>query len=106
MGAFENPPVCENDSSYKFNLKRVQKEVDCLWISKNKKRKEKRRAKYCFEEFDNGALVAACKKSCTEQEVSFHSILMSKKVSKEKNQVSSVVRVEINYLLLFYFHID
>lgn len=61
--SFETP-VCEDDSSYKFELKRVEKEVRCNWISKNKKRKDKRRARYCNEDFDNGALVIACKKSC------------------------------------------
>lgn len=57
-------PVCKDDSSYKFELKRVAKEVDCFWISKNKKRVEKRRSKYCTEDFDDGALISACKKSC------------------------------------------
>lgn len=60
--------VCEDDTSYTFNLIYVQdpqkKTKTCGWLTANRNKAEKRIARYCNEDFDNGALIRACVKSC------------------------------------------
>ena len=55
---------CVDSSSYTFELENGMNEVGCDWISKNSNKAEKRRAKYCTADYDDGALINACTKSC------------------------------------------
>lgn len=59
-----NGCACDDSSSYTFELKNGMNEVGCDWISKNSNKAEKRRAKYCTADYDDGALIHACRKSC------------------------------------------
>ncbi|GFH53839.1 hypothetical protein CTEN210_10315 [Chaetoceros tenuissimus] len=56
--------ACVDSSSYTFELKNGVNEVGCDWISKNSNKVEKRRAKYCTDDYDDGAVMNACRKSC------------------------------------------
>lgn len=54
-----------NDDSYSFTLLGGSMTTQtCAWLTKNAKKASKRISKYCKEDFDGGALVAACSKSC------------------------------------------
>lgn len=55
---------CIDDASYTFQLKSGTDGVSCSWISKNKNKIDKRRARYCTDDYDGGALVNACTESC------------------------------------------
>lgn len=57
---------CSDDNSYTFNLIDVGETRICAWLTKNKKTKDKRIARYCTKDFDNGKLLNACTKSCGE----------------------------------------
>lgn len=55
--------TCEDDDEHTFELM-TGETVDCSYISKNKKKMDIRKAKFCTEEFDGGATLNACTKSC------------------------------------------
>lgn len=55
---------CSDDDSYTFSTDNVGTK-NCAWLSPhNQKNKEKRIARYCTEDFDNGKVMNACTKSC------------------------------------------
>ncbi|GFH53841.1 hypothetical protein CTEN210_10317 [Chaetoceros tenuissimus] len=56
--------ACVDSFSYTFELKNGVNEVGCDWISKNSNKAEKRRSKYCTDDYDDGAVMNACRKSC------------------------------------------
>ena len=55
--------TCEDDAEHTFELM-TGETVSCSYISKNKKKMDIRKAKFCSEEFDGGATLNACTKSC------------------------------------------
>ena len=55
---------CSDDDSYTFNLIDVGEARNCTWLTKNKKNQDKRIARYCTDDFDNGKLLNACTNSC------------------------------------------
>lgn len=60
--------TCTDDDSYTFELSNVsdpaKKIKGCDWLASNRKKREIRIARYCTEDFDDGALINACTKSC------------------------------------------
>ena len=55
--------TCEDDAEHTFELM-TGDTVNCSYISKNKNKMDIRKAKFCTEEFDGGATLNACTKSC------------------------------------------
>ncbi|GFH47674.1 predicted protein [Chaetoceros tenuissimus] len=60
--------TCEDSSSYTFDLMFVddpdKKTQDCTWLTRNWNNKEDHIARYCTDDFDDGAVMNACTKSC------------------------------------------
>lgn len=55
--------TCEDDAEHAFELM-TGETVDCSYITKNKNKMDIRKAKFCTDEFDGGATLNACTKSC------------------------------------------
>ena len=60
--------TCVDDESFTFELINIsnpnKKNKTCNWLTANKKKRAIRIARYCTEDFDNGAVMNACTKSC------------------------------------------
>jgi hypothetical protein len=60
--------TCVDDESFTFELTNIsdpnKKNKSCNWLTANKKKSAIRIARYCTEDFDDGAVMNACTKSC------------------------------------------
>ena len=60
--------TCEDSISFTFELMYVddpdRMNQDCTWLTRNWQNKKDRIARYCTDNFDNGAVMNACTKSC------------------------------------------
>jgi hypothetical protein len=58
--------ACSNESDFEFTLDNLDKDVNCAWITKNKKRNEVRIGRYCGTPEILAACPAACDKCPTD----------------------------------------
>jgi len=58
--------ACSNESDFEFTLDNLDKDVNCAWITQNKKRKEVRMERYCSTPDISAACPVACDKCPTE----------------------------------------
>ena len=60
--------TCANDDAFTFELIKIEdpkrKTQHCDWLTRNKVNHELRIARYCTEDFEDGAVMNACTKSC------------------------------------------
>ena len=60
--------TCVDDESFTFELTKVsdpnKKNKTCNWLSANNEKRAIRISRYCTEDFDDGAVMNACTKSC------------------------------------------
>jgi len=53
-------PACRDNNAFRFTLKNFNKEVDCGWITKNKRHEAQRKAMYC----NDGPVKGGCPFTC------------------------------------------